>query len=160
MRTYQVRYYKTDGEIFLLKLAKLTDYAVIVLAEMAGARQVVAASALAERTRLPEPTVAKILKQLAGAAIISSVRGVNGGYRLDIDPASLPVTAIIAAIEGPVALTACVESSVDKCERAGNCFMQGRWNKVNQAVHEALDKVSLADMMPEKTSSELVERIA
>src|SRR3982751_1217307 len=102
----------------MLKLGKLTDYAVVVLAEMAGSNgALLAAATLAERTELPEPTVSKILKTLAAAGLVASVRGASGGYRLERDAATIPVTDIINAMEGPVALTACAEGSHDTCER-------------------------------------------
>lgn len=104
------------------------------------------ASALSEKTGVPEPTVSKILKLLGKAEIIESVRGVSGGYRLDKSAESVPVTAIIAAMEGPIALTACVEDSEEICALQGVCAMNGRWNPVNKALRTALDNVTLADM--------------
>ena len=132
----------------MIKLAKLTDYAVVVLAEMAGSPGVLlSATTLAERTHLPEPTVSKILKMLTAKDIVVSVRGAAGGYRLDRDAASLPVTDIIEAMEGPVALTACAEGSHDSCARKGNCSVEARWGDVNKALNNALAKVTLADMV-------------
>src|SRR6202012_89766 len=87
MRTVFVLY-----GLSMIKLAKLTDYAVVILAEMAANPGVVlSAATLAERASLPEPTVSKILKTLAAKDIIVSARGANGGYRLERDAAALPV---------------------------------------------------------------------
>jgi FeS assembly SUF system regulator len=132
----------------MLKLGKLTDYAVVVLAEMAGSNgALLSAATLAARTELPEPTVSKILKTLASAGLVASVRGANGGYLLERAAASIPVTDIIAAMEGPVALTACAEGSHDSCARKGSCTVEARWNGVNKALNSALAKVTLADMV-------------
>lgn len=132
----------------MIKLAKLTDYAVVVLAEMAVSKGVLlSASALAERTELPEPTVAKILKMLTAGNLIASVRGANGGYRLEREAASIPITAVIEAMEGPVSLTACAEGSHDTCARKGSCAVEARWNGVNKALNAALANVTLADMV-------------
>jgi FeS assembly SUF system regulator len=145
----------------MLKLAKLTDYAVVILAEMAGSGdQCLPASALADKTRLPEPTVAKVLKQLGAGGIVVSVRGAAGGYRLDARPEDLSVAYIIQVMEGPIALTACVDHSAEPCQRAGSCAVNGRWNKVNMAVKRALDQVTLADLMPAKTKKLESERAA
>lgn len=131
----------------MIKLSKMTDYAVVVLSHMARGRGVLlSAGNLAEKTSLPEPTVAKILKLLAKRELIESVRGVSGGYRLERGAQDIPVTAIIAAMEGPIALTSCVDDSHDSCALQGVCAMNGRWNPVNRALRSALDKVTLADM--------------
>ncbi len=137
----------------MIKLSKLTDYAVVVLAAMAchgiGQEQErLSASGLAEITNLPEPTVSKILKMLAKGGVITSARGVNGGYALNTTPAKTMVSDIITAMEGPIALTSCVKDSNDSCSLEGLCMMHGRWNVVNAALKTALDNVTLADMMP------------
>ena len=131
----------------MVRLSKLTDYAVVLLAEMAGAKgALLSASALAEKTGLPEPTVAKILKLLAGAGLVKSVRGVSGGYRLERAAESVKLTEIIAAMEGPIALTACTEGSHENCALEGVCSLNGRWDPVNEAFQAALANVTLADM--------------
>lgn len=131
----------------MIKLSKLTDYAVVVLAHMVRIRgELLSAGSLAEKANLPEPTVAKVLKLLARQGLIESARGVAGGYRLERGAQDIPVTAIIAAMEGPIALTACVEDSAESCALQGVCAMNGRWNPVNRALRSALDNVTLADM--------------
>lgn len=135
----------------MLKLSRFADYAVVVLAEMArNGDDCLSAAALAESTGLSEPTVAKVLKQLAKGDLIVSERGAAGGYRLEKKAASLPVAEIIAAVDGPISLAACVEDSHESCALEGVCAMNGRWNAVNRAVVRALSAVTLADMMTEK----------
>lgn len=131
----------------MLKLSRLTDYAVVVLAEMARAKgELMAASTLSSKTGIPEPTVGKVLKTMSRNGLISSVRGVSGGYRLDRPADDISVSLIIAAMEGPVALTSCASGGHDNCALEGKCSMHGRWNPVNAAIQGALDKVTLADM--------------
>ena len=132
----------------MIKLSRLTDYAVVVLAEMARVQgELAAASTLAAKTGIPEPTVSKVLKTLSRNGLISSVRGVSGGYRLDRAAGEIPVSLIIAAMEGPISLTSCVSGSHESCALEGTCSMHGRWNPVNAAINAALDAVMLADMI-------------
>lgn len=132
----------------MIKLSRLTDYAVVVLAEMSRAKGgLMAASTLSARTGLPEPTVSKVLKTLSRNGLLASVRGVAGGYRLDRAAAEIPVSLIIAAMEGPISLTSCVSGSNEACALEGKCNMHGRWNPVNAAINAALDAVTLADML-------------
>ena len=69
----------------MLRLSKLTDYAVVVLVRLAGMDGVQTSPGIAAATGIPEPTVAKVLKTLAAGDMVSSQRGARGGYRLNRD---------------------------------------------------------------------------
>lgn len=135
----------------MLKVAKLTDYAVVILAYMAEQEQKATAGYIAEKVRLSVPTVAKIMKQLATASLISSIRGVGGGYKLDRAAGDISLIEIIEAMEGPVALTACVEGVEQECALLSHCPASGRWDAVNTSIRNALSDITLADMMNKKT---------
>nr|WP_294501277.1 SUF system Fe-S cluster assembly regulator [uncultured Rhodopila sp.] len=130
----------------MLRLSKLTDYAVVVLVRLSDMEGVQTSPGLAGATGIPEPTVAKVLKNLAASDLVSSQRGARGGYRLTRDLSSIPIADVIASIDGPIALTACVEGSGSGCESQGLCPMRGRWDPVNEAIHKALSSITLADM--------------
>ena len=65
----------------MLRLSKLTDYAVVVLIRLSHGEAVQTSPGIAAGIGLPEPTVAKVLKALAGSGLVSSQRGARGGYR-------------------------------------------------------------------------------
>lgn len=138
----------------MIKLSKLTDYAVVVLVDLAQhAAALQSASVIAARTSLPEPTVSKILKILARHDIVRSIRGAQGGYRLEESPDCIAVKDVIEAIDGPIALTSCVSQADNTCAVERQCVVSGRWNKVNDAVTSALAKITLVDMMPHEAGS-------
>jgi FeS assembly SUF system regulator len=130
----------------MLRLSKLTDYAVVVLVRLAGAPGVQTSPGIAAATGIPEPTVAKVLKILAAGGLVTSQRGARGGYRLHRALADIPIADVIGAVDGPIALTACVDGSATECESQGICPMRGRWDPVNDAIHQALAAITLADM--------------
>ncbi|HTW72195.1 MAG TPA: SUF system Fe-S cluster assembly regulator [Acetobacteraceae bacterium] len=130
----------------MFRLSKLTDYAVVVLVRLAREPGVQTSPDIAAKTGIPEPTVAKVLKTLAAGGLVGSQRGARGGYRLLRPLSEVPVADVIAAIDGPIALAACVEGSASECESQGLCPMRGRWDPVNDAIHEALSSITLADM--------------
>ena len=113
----------------MLRLSKLTDYAVVVLVRLAqggeAAGDVQTSPGIAGATGIPEPTVAKVLKALAGAGLVASQRGARGGYRLLRPLGAIPVSDVIAAIDGPIALTACVDGSLLTCESSKLCPWPG-----------------------------------
>ena len=132
----------------MIKLSRLTDYAVVIMAEMAKNKSVrMSASALSVCTALPEATVAKVLKILTKDGLINSTRGVNGGYMLVIMPDDLNVRTIIEAMEGPITLASCVKGSQENCALEGMCGVNGRWTPVNAAIKAALAQVTLTDML-------------
>ncbi len=132
----------------MLKLSRMIDYGVVILSQMACQRRdMTTAPELAEATGLPAPTVSKVLKSLARSDLVSSHRGVRGGYTLSRGPEDISVAAIIEALEGPVALTACVEASDAHCRVESLCPIRGGWEKVNEAIRQSLEAVSLADLV-------------
>lgn len=132
----------------MFRLSKLSDYAVVVLSELGRAHDgaIRTASGLAAATGIAEPTVAKVLKLLAAGRLVSSQRGAHGGYRLARPLAAIPIADVIAVLEGPIALTACVDGQVGGCEVECSCPVRGRWDPVNEAIRRALSEITLADM--------------
>ena len=132
----------------MLKLNRLTDYAVVVLGQLArNSGKVETATEIAMSTGIPLPTVSKILKILSNAFIVTSHRGAGGGYLLERRADDVRVAEIIEAFEGPIALTACVDSAVDNCSIEALCPMKGNWNTVNEAIRTTLFCLTLADMI-------------
>jgi len=130
----------------MLRLSKLTDYAVVVLVRLDLGTEVQTAPGIAASTGVPEPTVAKVLKTLSASGLVTSQRGARGGYRLGRPLEDIPVSDVIAAMDGPIALAACVDGSVTECESVALCPVRGRWDPVNDAIRRALSAISLADM--------------
>ena len=129
----------------MLRLSRLTDYAVVVLVRLSRGEAVQTSPGIAASTGIPEPTVAKVLKILAAAGLVTSQRGAHGGYRLLRPLASLPISEVIEAIDGPIALTACVDGG-SSCDAHHVCPVRGRWDPVNDAIHQALSAITLAEM--------------
>jgi len=132
----------------MIRLSRLTDYAIVILAELVRARgQVRTVPALAEATGLPGPTAAKVLKALVSAGVVTSHRGAGGGYGLERAPEQVTVAEVIAAIDGPIALTACLTGGEGVCSVELMCPVRSNWDKVNQTILAALSSISLADML-------------
>ena len=133
----------------MIKLSRLTDYAIVLLTQMAlEGKGIHAASTLAEKTFLPLPTVSKVLKQLTKVGVLSAQRGAAGGYVLAREPSAISVASLIEAMDGPIAITDCAGSSDDEgcCSVQATCPVRGNWDKVNVAIRAALEAVTLADM--------------
>lgn len=136
----------------MFRLNRLTDYAVVVMSQMSASGNALrSAQQIARDTGVPLPTVAKVLNALTRERLVESHRGAAGGYTLSRPADAITVAEIIQALEGPIALTACVDAASGGCEVEALCPMRGTWDKVNHAIHQALSQVSLRDLMDSST---------
>jgi FeS assembly SUF system regulator len=136
----------------MFKFNKLTDYAMVVLIDIACADARRSAHQVSDHTGLPLPTVAKLMKNLCRAGLVESQRGAAGGYSLGRAQTEITVADVIQAVEGPIALTACADTSDEECGMENSCPVQGKWNRVNTAVRAALSQVTLAEMVADVAS--------
>ncbi len=132
----------------MLRLSRMTDYAVVVLDQMARNPEGTQNTAdVALWTALPPPTVSKLLHRLTEVGILVAERGRYGGYRLERAPAQIRLTDVLAAFEGDVALTDCLDTAGTACEHETHCSIAGRWNVVSTAIRSVLDDLTLADVL-------------
>jgi FeS assembly SUF system regulator len=125
----------------------MTDYAILVLGALAHRHgETLASGYLAELTGLAQPTVAKVSRMLFAADLVETQRGVRGGYRMTKALALISLVEIVEAMEGPIAVTDCVEGAQDPCGTSHCCFMSNHWNHVNLAIRRALMDVTLEDL--------------
>ena len=142
-----------------MRLSNLADYAVVTMsaaarhcgkASLADAdnkwRARTSAGELAAETGLPAPTVAKVVSKLTAAGLLRSVRGAHGGLQLARPAAAISLADIVEAIEGPIAMTACLEHGRHECCIEENCRVKPHWNVVNEAVRGSLAGVSLIQL--------------
>lgn len=131
----------------MIRLSRIADYGIVVLSEFARRPDAVrSAQEMAAATRVPGPVTSKILKALARGGLLTSQRGVKGGYALARAPERITVAQIIAVLDGPIALTACTEDGAGHCTIEAFCPTRAHWQRINEAIHDALDGVTLADM--------------
>ena len=129
----------------MLRISKLTDYAILIMVELTREGEMLSAQALAERIHVEAPTASKVLKLLAGNGLLQSYRGPSGGYQVRRTASEISVAEVIAAIEGPIAMTECsVEEGL--CSQEDSCDLRSNWQRISLAVAQALREVSLAEM--------------
>ncbi|MFT3905337.1 MAG: SUF system Fe-S cluster assembly regulator [Steroidobacteraceae bacterium] len=130
----------------MLRISKLTDYATVILARLARDPQVrFNAAQLAADTHLTLPTVSKLLKQLHQNTLVDSTRGQHGGYRLARPAQQISAADILAALEGPVALTEC-SGDHSHCDIEASCRVGQAWQRVNLAIRRSLQEITLLEL--------------
>jgi FeS assembly SUF system regulator len=131
----------------MMRLSRLADFAVVLMTHVAQHDgRIHTASEAAIATRLPAPTVAKVLARLCREGVLTSIRGVKGGYQLARPAAKISVGTIVNALDGPIALTQCIRLGAARCEVEAVCPSRVGLHRINVAVHKALNDVSLADI--------------
>ena len=150
----------------MFRLSKITDYGIVILAEMAqrslAARSEDASAVapslnareLASHVDLPLPVVSKVLKALTRANILESQRGTKGGYSLAREPEELSVAEMIAALDGPLALTQCSQGP-SVCDLEATCSIKNPWQVINHVVQNSLASITLADLTSPVFSGQL-----
>lgn len=131
----------------MIRLSRLCDYAVALLTHLAlrgGGPE--SATEIAAATGVPPATASKVLKLLARGGILVSQRGVQGGYALARPAEEISVAEIVEAVDGPIALTTCIDEGDGSCGIATLCPARSNWQRINDAIRAALGNISLAEM--------------
>lgn len=132
----------------MIRLSKLADYGIVIMATMARDHGVQHnAAEIAAATRIPQPMASKILKTLVRSGLLRSQRGAWGGYELARPPEEISVADIITALDGPIALTACIEDGAGDCDLQALCPARANWQRINDAIRGALDQIRLSEMI-------------
>jgi FeS assembly SUF system regulator len=143
----------------MLRISKLADYGTVVMVYLARhAQDLCNARDIALHTHLTVPTVSKILKRLTSAGLLTSVRGVAGGYRLRRPATEISISQIIFALEAHRGFTECSLQPND-CSLQGVCTIQGNWRLISQAIETALDSVSLETLAKPTLPARDIERV-
>ncbi|MEZ5125644.1 MAG: Rrf2 family transcriptional regulator [Thermoleophilia bacterium] len=94
---------------------------------------------------IPGPFLERILAQLRESGLVSTTRGVSGGYQLAREANSIAVGQIVTALEGPLTVVGCVPDGA-ACERSQSCASRAAWRALDAAISDALNGVTLGDL--------------
>lgn len=109
----------------------------------------VSLSEMAEHEDLPRPYLEQLVVSLREAGLVTSTRGAHGGYELSRDPSLIHMVEVVTALEGPIAPMLCASGEAhpsELCSRGGFCTVDLLWRRVRDAVVQALDSTTLAEL--------------
>ena len=144
----------------MIRIGKLTDYGILIMTYLARESEGLhAAQEIALAVGIALPTANKLLKMLARGGLRESQRGTKGGYALSRPPSTITMVDIIGALEGPVGLTDCgTAQQPGNCLRGRSCSVKANWQRISQAVNDALAGVTLAEMTVPSQPIRIYER--
>jgi len=125
-----------------MRLSRKSDYALRAVRHFANLPKdkLGSISAVAESESVPREFLAKILKDLTRSGILVAYQGVKGGYRLARSAKDVTFLDVVEAIDGPIHLNLCTETSTCRCEKFGECTMRSFWEAQEKAFKSALQK--------------------
>jgi len=110
---------------------------------------------IVERQGISISYLEQILYRLGKAGLVESVRGPAGGYLLARKPSDLTIGDIIRTLEGPIALSHCLEpGEAGECYQAEDCVARMVWRKVGAKIEEALDSITFNDLLHQNQKKE------
>lgn len=137
----------------MLALTKKTGYALIAMTHLARRpNRVASARRIAGLFGVPTSLLMNVLKELAAAGYVESVRGARGGYRLARRPEQISLADVAAALEGPVRLAECITEQTGQdaectCQVMARCPIVDPVHRVHRKLRDFLKKVTLAELL-------------
>jgi len=109
-------------------------------------------SQVARRQEISDKYLEQIVTILTRAGYVKSMRGAQGGYKLTKDPSQYTVGMILRLTEGSLAPVTCLDDDTNQCRRADTCATLMVWEKLNDAISQVVDHITLADLVEEQRS--------
>ncbi len=135
-------------------MSRKADYALLILSYLYQHKTGGTARAIAEQFDLSRPFVANILKELCNKELVTSHRGVKGGYALARDAASISLAELLEAVEEGFRLTVCSngpeEPAEDACSHSNTCTVKGPMAEVHARLMGVLRGVPLTELFDPK----------
>jgi len=123
----------------MFELAKNYDQGPLTIKEIA-ARQGVSVSYLEQ-----------LLNKLRKSKLITSQKGPGGGYLINKKPDEISVGMILHSLEGPVAITQCLDPAAKGCKRIDGCVARMLWKSLGDKIEDFLETINLNDLVMEES---------
>ena len=138
-----------------MKISTKGRYALRLMIDLAlnDTGENVSIKAISARQNISTKYLEQIISMLNRAGYVKSERGSNGGYKLTKKPEEYTVGMILRLTEGSLAITTCTEDEQNQCERYGSCPTVHLWEKLNKAISNVVDNITIADLAEEERSA-------
>jgi len=98
---------------------------------------------ISEQEGISTDYIEQIIVPLKNTGLVSSVRGLRGGFRLARDPADITVYDILSASEGNINLVGCL---AEGCSQSDSCVVQRVWQGASDVLQEYFSKITLKEL--------------
>lgn len=132
-----------------MKISTRGRYALRLMLDLAlnDPDQYVTIKSISERQDISNKYLEQIITALSRAGYVKSIRGAQGGYKLARPAEEYTVGMVLRLIEGSLAPVACMDDTPNKCPRSNDCVTLDVWKKLNDAINDVVDNITLADLV-------------
>ncbi|MDD5936106.1 MAG: Rrf2 family transcriptional regulator [Clostridiales bacterium] len=132
-----------------MKISTKGRYALRLMLDLAlhNTGEFITIKSISQRQGISDKYLEQIITQLSKSGYVKSTRGSQGGYRLSRDPKDYTVGSILKLIEGSLAPVSCVVEDEKECERYGECATYFVYEKINEAVDNVVEHITLEDLV-------------
>lgn len=133
----------------MLGLTKATDYAILALGylDQQPEETVVSTKEIAERFSIPAELLAKVLQRLSKSELVRAHQGRGGGYSLARRTDRISVTEVVEAVEGPIAITACLkEGGEELCDQYNHCTLKSPVESIQDQFVHLFETITVASI--------------
>ncbi|MDO5388626.1 MAG: Rrf2 family transcriptional regulator [Clostridia bacterium] len=132
-----------------MKISTKGRYALRLMLDLAinNTGEFIPLKTVSERQDISVKYLEQIITVLVKAGFVKGLRGSKGGYKLAKKPEDYTVGMILRLTEGSLAPVACLEDSVNTCERANDCITLELWRDLYNAINNVVDNITLADLI-------------
>lgn len=102
---------------------------------------------IAIRQGISDKYLEQIISSLNKAGFVKGIRGSQGGYYLAVKPEHCTAGMVLRTVEGDLAPVGCIDAKSNGCRRKGNCATLLLWQKLDKAIEQVVDSVTLADLV-------------
>lgn len=137
-----------------MKISTKGRYALRLMLDLAinNTGEYITIKSISTRQDISDKYLEQIITQLSKAGFVKSTRGAQGGYRLAKAPEEYTVGSILRLIEGSLSPVACLDDDENVCTRSGQCATLDVWIKLNDAINNVVDNITLADLVDKQIS--------
>lgn len=136
-------------EVVPLKISTKGRYALRLMLDLAlnDSEKPIRIKEIARRQGISDKYLEQIISILNKARFVRSVRGPQGGYLLTKRPEEYTVGMILRLTEGSMAPVDCIDEEIGLCKRSDHCATSIVWKKLNEAISDVIDHITLADLV-------------
>lgn len=136
-----------------MRITLESDYALRIVGTLASSDEIIDAHAISEKISVTQRFTLKILHKLVQGDIVRSYKGARGGYALNVAPDKISLKMVIELIDGPIAISRCLESS-ESCSLNPDktaCIYHHIFDSISTDVARRLDAITIADVLNKKS---------
>jgi len=125
-----------------------TDYAIRIVDCLARSEKKISAPKIAEKNKITVRFTLKILRKLVASGIISSYKGIHGGYKVAVPPEKITLYDIFEVIEGAYEFSRCIDCDYICSKNAlSRCPYHYAFEEISHSVQSRLKSITVDDMI-------------